>query len=272
MYEARLYIMTNPSKAENNLLNGLPLAWEPALYGSTSGNYGGYNLDSDGLRYNEAIASCEYPGEDMLINFTAPVEGNLLYHIAFIAEHETGSIKFMVKTDFDAPELSLLDPLEKVNAKNETSINVHIEEQNNLETVTLNYTTDNWTTSNAAKIIASQNQTYTGTIPMQPAGTAVNYTVLARDTSGNSAEVSGSYEVKNWANITLDLSSPVVYCGENITVTGSTPVSETNVTLTYAMLENSTFSAVLGNATVDDAILNYTSEDTVLSRVVSTDS
>jgi len=273
MYEARLYIMTNPSEDENATLNEVPLAWESALYGNTSKNYGGYNLDSDGLRYNEALASCEYPGEDMLINFTVPVEGNLLYHLAFIAEHGEGTINFMVKTDFDAPELSIIDPVEKVKPNNETSITAHIEEQTILETVTLNYTNNNWATSIAAEMIASQNQTYTGTIPGQPAGTVVNYTILARDISGNSAEVHGGYEVKNWANITLDLSSTVVYYGENITVTGSTPASEANVTLTYAMLNTSMLNfTVLDSAAVNDAILNYTSNNTAVSRLVSTDS
>jgi len=273
MYEARLYIMTNPLEDEGSFLNGVPLAWEAGLYGNTSEIYGGYNLDSDGLRYNESMASCEYPGEDMLINFTAPVEGNLLYHLVFIAEHGEGSINFMVKTDFDAPELRLLDQAEKVNPDNETIISAHVEEQFNLETVTLNYTIDDWATSTAVEMIASQNQTYNGTIPEQPAGTAVNYTVLARDTSGNNAEVRGSYEVKNSANITLDLSSSVVYYGENITVTGSTPVSGTNVTLTYTMLNNSTLnSTLLDYATANDTILNHTSNDAVVSRLVSTDS
>ena len=273
MYEARLYIMTNPSEDENATLNGVPLAWEPALYGITSENYGGYNLDSDGLRYNEAIASCEYPGEDMLVNFTVPVEGNLLYHLAFIAEHGEGVINFMVKTDFDAPELSVIDPVEKAEPNDKISIIAHVEEPNNLETVTLNYTSDNWATSTAAEMVASQNQTYTGKIPRQPAGTVINYTVLARDTSGNSAEFLGSYEVKNSASITLGLSSPAVYYGENITVTGSTPVSEANVTLTYAMLNTSMLNfTVLDSAAVTDAILNYTSNNTAVSRLVSTDS
>jgi len=273
MYEARLYIMTNPSEDENNTLNGVPLAWEPGLYGNTSEIYGGYNLDSDGLRYNEAMASCEYPGEDMMVNFTAPVEGKLLYHLAFIAEHGEGTINFMVKTDFDAPELTLLDPVEKVNPNNQTSIIAHIEEQFNLETVTLNYTKDYWATSTAVEMIASQNQTYTGTIPGQPAGTTVNYTVLAHDTSGNIAEVLGSYEVKNSANITLDLSNSTIYYGENITVTGSTPVSGTNVTLTYAMLNSSALNTTTSDyAAANDTISNHTSNDTVVSRLVSTDS
>jgi len=273
MYEARLYIMANPPADVGTVLNGVPLAWEEGLYGSTSTIYGGYNLDSDGFRTSNAIASCEYLGCDMLINFTAPVEGNLLYHLAFIAENGEGNIKFMVKTDFVAPELNLLDPMEKVNPNNETIINAHVEEQFNLETVTLNYTKDNWATSTALEMIASQNQTYTGTIPAQVAGTLVNYTVLARDISGNSAEVLASYAVKNSANITLGLSSSVVYYGENITVTGSIPLGGTNVTLTYTIVNSSAFnSTLLDYATANDTILNYTSNDSALSRLVSTDS
>jgi hypothetical protein len=121
-------------------------------------------------------------------------------------------------------------------------------------------------------MVASQNQTYTAAIPGQPAGTSVNYTVLACDTSGNSAEASGSYEVKNWANITLNLQSTSVYCGKDITVTGSTPANGANVTLTYAILTNSTVnSTVLDSAVTTDAIWNYTSNTTAVSRVASTD-
>ena len=34
MYEARIYVMTNPKEKEN-LLNGMPLPWEDGLYGNT---------------------------------------------------------------------------------------------------------------------------------------------------------------------------------------------------------------------------------------------
>lgn len=273
MYEVRLYIMTNPSETEDNFLNGVPLAWEEGLYGNNSEIYGGYNLNSDGFRYNERIDSCEYPGEDMLINFTAPVEGNLLYHIVLIAENGAGNIKFMVKTDFNAPELSIIDQTEKVKPDKEIHINAHIEEQFNLETVTLNYTVDEWATSTAIEMIGTQNKTYTATIHGQAAGTTVNYTVLGRDTSGNSAEVLGSYAVKNSANMTLELSSSVVYYDGNITVTGSIPVSGTNVTVTYFWLNNSALNnTALDYVTANNTILNHTSNDAVISRVVSTDS
>lgn len=271
MYEARLYIMTNPTE-EKNLLNEVPLPWEQGLYGNTSEIYGGYNLDSEGFRNVEAIASCEYPGEDMFINFTAPVEGNLLYHLAFIAENGNGTINFMVKTDFDAPELTLVDPVERMNPNNGTMITAQIAEQGVLEDVTLNYTTDDWGTSAALEMTESQSLTYNATIPGQPAGTTVDYMVLARDTSGNSAEVLGSYEVKKWANLTLGVSNSTVYFEQNITVAGSLPVGETNVTLTYAMLNVTTINAtVLETVMSNDTLLNQTANGNVIYRLASTD-
>lgn len=273
MYEARLYIMTNVLEEETATLNGVPLPWELALYGDSLDIYGGYNLDSDGLRYNGSLASCEYPGEDMLINFTAPVEGELLYHLVFIAEYGSGTIDFMVKTDFNSPLLNLVEPVERVNPNNETVIYANVTEQSMLEAVTLNYTTDGWTTSTALDMAADQNQIYNGTIAGQTAGTTVNYTVLARDTSGNTAEVTGSYLVKYSANLTLTLSNSTVSCGENIVVTASLPVSETNVTLTYALLNSSVVNTtMLNSAFANGSMLDYATNNSVVTRLVSTDS
>ncbi len=248
MYEARLYIMANPSKGIGTLLNDMPLALEAGLYGNLSELYGGYNLDSEGFRHTEAMASCEFPGEDMLINYTAPYEGNLLYHLVLIAEHGNGSLNFMAKTDFEAPKLSIKDPVEAVYSNNETTITVYVEDHSGLDTVLLNYTGDDWATSNAIEMTASQNQTYVGTIPGQPAGTTVKYRILASDNAENSAEVQGSYVVKNPTNITLALSKSVIHYGENITVTGS--ISH-------------------GGATVT---LNYTCDDVVTPRLLSSNS
>ena len=248
MYEARLYIMANPTKGTGSLLNDMPLAWEPGLYGDLSGLYGGYNLDSRGFRHTDAMASCEFPGEDMLINYTVPYEGNLLYHLVLIAEHGNGSLNFMVKTDFEAPELSVKDAPEAVYSNNETTITVYVEEHSGLDTVLLNYTSSDWATSTALEMVASQNQTYVGTIPGQPAGATVKYRILASDEAGNKAEVQDSYVVKNPTNLTCSLSKSVIQYGENITVTGS--ISHGGATLT----------------------LNYTCGDVVVPKLLSTNS
>jgi hypothetical protein len=235
MYEARLYIMANPSEDMGVLLNNMSLAWEPGLYGnrSLSGLYGGYNLNSRGFRHTDAMASCEFPGEDMLINYTAPYEGSLLYHLVFIAEHGNGSLNFMAKTDFEAPKLSVKDAPEAEYSNNETKITVYVEENSGLDTVLLNYTRDDWSTSTALEMTASQNQTYVGTIPGQPAGATVRYRILASDEAGNKAEVQDSYVVKNPTNLTYSLSKSVIQYGENITVTGSTSHGGATVTLNY---------------------------------------
>ncbi|MGQ9461325.1 MAG: hypothetical protein ACUVRA_08890 [Candidatus Bathyarchaeaceae archaeon] len=233
MYEARLYIMANPSKGMGVLLNDMPLAWEPGLYGTLSGLYGGYNLDSRGFRHSDAMASCEFPGQDMLINYTCPYEGNVLYHLVLIAEHGNGVLNFMVKTDFEAPKLSIQEPIEAAYSNNETVITAHVDENSGLNKVLLNYTTDDWATWTAMDMTASKNQTYTGTIPGQPAGTTVRYRILAFDNAGNKAEAQSSYVVKDSTNITCSLSESVIHYGENITVTGSISHGGTTVTLNY---------------------------------------
>ena len=240
MYEARLYIMANPSKGMGVLLNNMPLAWEAGLYGDLLGLYGGYNLDSRGFRHSDAMASCEFPGEDMLINYTCPYEGNVLYHLVLIAEHGDGVLNFMVKTDFEAPKLSIQDPVEAAYSNNQTVITAYVDEQSGLQKVLLNYTGNNWATWTAIDMTASQNQTYVGTIPGQPAGTTVKYRILAFDKAGNNAEAQSSYVVKNPTNITCSLSKSVIYYGENITVTGSISHGGATVTLNHTCGYNAT--------------------------------
>ncbi len=249
MYEARLYIMANPSKDMGVLLNGMPLAWEPGLYGARSSLYGGYNLDSEGFRHPNAFASCEYPGQDMLINYTSPEEGNVLYHLVFIAEHEVGNLNFTVKTDFEAPTLMIHDPIERAYSNNETLVTAYVADTGSgLNKVILNYSTDDWATWNSIEMTPIQNQTYIGTIPGQPAGTTVKYKIVAFDIADYKTEVQSSYVVKNPTNINFSLSKSVIFAGESIDVTGS--ISHGGVTL----------------------MLNYTYNNTVVTKQVSANS
>jgi len=273
MYETRIYPMASPSLDLGTILNEVPLAWEPGLYANTSGIYGGYNLDSDGFRISNAIASCEYSGEDMFINFTAPAKGNLLYHLALIAEYGEGTIEFMIKTDFDSPVLNLVEEIKKTSPNNPTPISVYALEESNLEIMVLNYTKDYWETHTAIEMFSNQNATYTATIPGQRAGTIINYTILSRDITGNSAELQSSYSVKNTANITLELANSVVEYGKNITVTGSLPISETNLTLTYVLLNSSLLNGTkLDNSISNNTILNYSQGNSTITRIISPDS
>lgn len=235
MYEARLYLMANPSEGMGDLLNDVPLAWELGLYGNRSGDYGGYNLDSRGFRHTEAMASGEFPGQDMLINYTSPYEGNSLYHLVLIAEDGFGGLNFTVKTDFEAPSLSVEDPIEEAYSSNETTITARVSDEIGLKRVLLNYTVDDWATWASTVMSASQNQTYIGTIPGQPAGVTVKYKILASDMANNRAEVDGSYVVKNLTNVSIILSNSTIYYGENITVTGVISPGGAAVTLNYTV-------------------------------------
>jgi len=271
MYETRLYMMANPSAQVGTLLNGLPLPIEEGLYGILSGIYGGYNVESEGIRINEAMASCEYPGEDMLINFTVPVQGEILYHLGLIAEHGDGTIKFLVKTDFDNPELTIKDEVQKAEPNKDTTIKVNIEEESNLDSVTLNYTKDNGETYAIFDMQADQNQLFNATIPGEPAGTLIDYRIEAKDVSGNVGKYVGNYWVKNSENLTLEASNTVIEYGNPIKVTGSTRAGQGNVTLNY-QLETDFIAATNVNATTNSTEQNQTIADTIISRTVSTDS
>jgi len=253
MYEARLYIMANPSRGMGSLLNGVPLAWEPGLYNvrDRSGIYGGYNLDNEGFKHPGATASCEYLGQDMLINYTSPFKGDmLLYHLVLIGENGEGDIRFMVKTDFEAPSISIQDHPKTVSSENETTITAYVsDEGSGLKSVLLNYTRDNWETWTSVVMSPSQNHSYTSTIPAQPAGSTVKYKITASDAAGNTAEAEGEYRVKDTAEITFSLSKPVVYPNEKITVTGQVSQGGATVTLNYTCGDESVLRLVTADYT-----------------------
>ena len=251
MYEARLYLMANPSRGIGTTLNGVPLAWEPGLYGSLKSvkkpqaTFGGFNLDDRGYKNPDGMASCEYSGQDMLINFTSPYGPEfILYHLVLLAEFGQGTIRFMVKTDFDAPQLSIEDPAERAYPSDETTITANVSDETGLERVWLTYTGDNWLTSASVNMIEDQNGTYTATIPRQPAGTLVKYKVLAVDAAENQAEVWGNYSVKNPTQIEISLSQYICNVDDTVTVNGSISHGEAVVTLNYTCKDTELLTSV----------------------------
>jgi hypothetical protein len=253
MYEARLYLMANPSEEISTLLNGVPLAWEPGLYGNLSLHtptpYGGYNLDSRGFRHTEAIASCEYPGEDMLINFSSPYDGNVLYHLVLIAEYGSGFVNFRVKTDFKPPTLELIVPPKTVSTENSVKVTAFAHDNvSEVEEVLVNYTTDNWATWNSIEMSFFPNQTYVGTVPQQLAGTIVQYKVIAWDNVENSIQVSGNFTVKHPTNLSFSLSASTIYFGENMTVSGLITHGRATVKLNYSCNDETAARLIRANA------------------------
>jgi len=223
MYEARLYFMANPSRGIGDVLNGYPLAWEPGLYGETdsSGYYGGYNLNDEGFKHEEATASCEFFGQDMLINYTSPFKGEtVLYHLVLIGENGKGIVRFMIKTDFEPPSINLQTNVSEVQAGHKTIIKAKVSDQDSLRSVLLYYTDDDWVSSHFVPMVETSEGIYTGTIPAYPEGSKIEYKIVAVDMAGNLAEVSSFYAVKNNTIITFDISKNIIYIGEKIRITG----------------------------------------------------
>jgi hypothetical protein len=211
-------------------INGVPLPWEMGLYGNRTGNVGGYNFDVDGYR-GVAVASCESKGQPMFLNYTASSTGRHLYHLVFIGEVGSGTINFLVKTRFGEAALLPVDsptrvypfsPLELAFASNSTELN----EAN------LDYSTDNWKTSNSIQMTLSNN-TCNATIPGQKAGTTVQYQVSADDVMKNSFHINGNFTVKQGPTLNLTVVQDRITLNENITILGQ--MNPQNLTLPISL-------------------------------------
>ena len=218
MYEARLYLMSNSKSVS---VNNVSLPWEPGLFGNQS-DVGGYNLEDEGYR-GLAYASCEYPGQDMFLNYTfsnstGKLQGKNVFHLVLMGEVGSGNIEFLVKTTFGG-SLSLLTPLKRVYPTNDTAI-AYAANSSTLESAVLRYTPDDWKNVSELEMVVS-NRTCNATIPRQQAGTVVEYAVQAVDTLKNNLNATGNFTVKYPSSMSLVATRKTVTLGENITVTGT---------------------------------------------------
>lgn len=229
MYEARLYLMANPKAGMGETLNDLPLAWEPGLYGEIRQPYGGYNLESKEYRGN-AYASCEFYGQDMLVNYTSPVKGKSLYHLAFMGEKGAGKIDFLVKTEFGKATLKPIGLPSRVYPNNETAF-TFTSNATDLKNAALNYSTHNWANYTALNMQLANNRTCTATIPGQPAGSRVEYKVEATDVFENILTYNGSFNVKYGSQLNVTLKTKAIPIGDNITLIGLITPPSKNLTI-----------------------------------------
>ncbi len=251
MYEARLYLMANSKDGFGETLNGIPLAWEPGLYGEIDKNYGGYNLESREFR-GIAYASSEFYGQDMLINYTSPAKDKSLYHLVFIGEKGAGTVDFLIKTEFGKAHLSPIEAPLRVYPNNETTL-TFASNATDLTDAVLNYSTNNWLNTTVLNMQLIDNRTCTTTVPGQPAGATLKYEVKAADVFENILIYRGNYSIKYPSQLNITLKSPAISIGENITLEGfMTPQAENgNITLVFTSA-NGTFQQTIypsGNET-----------------------
>ncbi len=254
MYEVQLYLMANPTAGVGTWLNGIPLPVESSLYGvETTVNsivYGGLTLKNEGFRVPNASDSCEFYGQDMLINYSSGLTGNtnlLLYYLGLIAEEGEGTVRFMFKTDFTAPALEV-DPIDKAVSNREVTVTAHtFDSGSGLQTVSLNYTANDWKDWNTVEMSSSSKNVFTAIIPGQPEGTTVKFKVTAIDMAGNSAARESSYLVKNATSLSISLSSTVLTGSDSIRVHGWISKGLTNVTLNFVTQNTHILKTVLAD-------------------------
>lgn len=239
MYEARLYLMADSKSQNYTLLNDVPLAWEPGLYGERNGTVGGYNLESEEYR-GVAYASCEHYGQEMFLNWTNSHVGKSLYHLVLIGEVGNGTVEFLVKTEFGKARLKPVTVAYRVYPQNETAIE-YASETTDLVNATLQYSVDNWKNTTSIDMEILENKTSRAVIPGQNASTFVAYRVEANDVLKNILAANGSFWVKQPTALDLTLVNKVVHIGENITVRGNfTPNTESIPITVYFNSANAT--------------------------------
>jgi hypothetical protein len=229
MYEARLYLMTDE---KSPIINSVTVPTESGLYGTVTGNVGGYNFDTNASSRGVSYASCSSSGQNMILNYTAST-GTNHYYLVLIGEEGTGNIEFLFKTIFSNITLSQVKTIGKV-YPNTTVDLAFVTDSSKLAAANLTYSVDNWATTEK-KTMAISNQICNASIPGQMAGVTVQYKVDAIDVVKNTMSASGSYSVKAQPTLNITLPEEMAYTGENITVMGTiTPVDdETMVILTF---------------------------------------
>jgi hypothetical protein len=232
MYQSRLYLMADPT-GEKLTLNGIPLAWEPSLYGDLDSYFGGYNLETKGFA-GIASASCEFYGQDMLINYTSQAEDENLYHLVFVGEEGAGTIEFLIKTEFGNTQLLPVDQPSKAYPDDEVAL-TFVSNSTDLRNATLYYSTDNWLNATALDMQLINNRTCTAVIHGQPAGTTVEYRVEAPNILEDIQSYNGSFVVKHAAELNITVVSERIPLGENVTLTGfvTPPAQDLPLTLSY---------------------------------------
>ncbi|MFH0897170.1 MAG: hypothetical protein V1850_03865 [Candidatus Bathyarchaeota archaeon] len=225
MYEVRLYLMSNPAIGKGSSLSGMPVAWEPGLYGKTYNDpgkqiIGGYTLNTSGYRGN-AFGSCSYAGQNMFINYSTPYKTPVLYQLVFIAEAGEGNLSFLIKTDFTKPTLKITSPSSTVDSGKDITVQAAVNASRvAIDYLMLEYRLGDNPTWASTSMAAQAAQAYAGTIPSQQEGAVVTYRVTAWDRAGNKASQQLSYKTLGLSSLTVSPSALLVDGGENATLFG----------------------------------------------------
>jgi hypothetical protein len=193
----------------------------------------------------------------MLLNFTSPYTGLSLYHLVFIGEKGSGTIEYLVKTEFGKARLNAVAVPQRVYPNDDVELEF-ASNSTDLVFAELRYSVDGWKNVTSLAMNISNSRVCRAVIPGQVAGTVVSYRVVAGDVLENILVFEGNYPVKYPVVLNVSLPRLSVTVGENVTVhgrvssvNGSVPVmvtlSSVNATLRQVCytLENGSFTASL---------------------------
>ena len=215
--------MANPAEDVGHIVDGIGVP-SGNLFDNWQGVYGGYNSSAQGDRNILAMASCEYPGADMDFTYDTPNNenstGDITYFLALIAEHGEGTVKFRVQTDFESPDITIINAPEVGVADQETMFNINAIDECGVDEVWVEYSSDNGTTSNNISFTKA-DEIWSGSIPAFEKGSLINYTIWSRDMYGNEGGVSSSFPVKTLLDFNVNIADRTISTGQEVEVEGS---------------------------------------------------
>jgi len=235
MYEARVFPMANP---ENNIgysIQDIGVPFGSLLLGETVNSYGLYNLSIPGYSFPEMRISCESAGVDMrkvisIENNNSSKAQNIFYYLVLLAEYFEGEVEFYIKTDYRDVNISLIDAPEVGYTNGTTLIKAEAESATDLDSMWIEYTTDNWKTSDLIELM-DKTDYWLAALPSFDLHEFVQYRIHAEDEIDNKGIYEGSYTVMNKVEIDFGLSGSVIQGGQTVKITGAATRPSINLKL-----------------------------------------
>ncbi len=247
MYEARLYPMANLVEDVGTEIDGLITPWSPGLLGKLNKEYGGFNDDPQGYRNYEASDSCERNGDDMHIDFNGGYTDPVLYYLVLIAENGEGYVTFVLRTDFDPPNITLIDPPSFVTSDEPFQLKCNITDISDITQVDFRMSTNGKQTWKSLDYNYSDG-IYSVTVPAQKKGTIIDYYWEATDSLGNNGKKSAQAKAMNPTEMVLVVDPEMIYGGEKVISKGTLNLPYKEITLYYTRETK----VVQFNVTTDD--------------------
>jgi hypothetical protein len=260
MYEARVYPMANPEVDNGYSIQNVGVPFGERLYkDGVSGAYGGYNTEIEGFRFSDMRISCESAGVDMrkviqMQETNSTEQGqNIFYYLVLLAEYFEGEIEFYIKTDYRPVNLTLLDPPEVGYTNETTLIKVESESAAEVESMWIEYTTDNWKHTESINLI-DKDDYWLAVLPSFNLHDDVEYRIHAVDEIDNRGLIEGSFTVMNKVEIDFGLSGSVIQGGQTVKITGAATKPSINLKLN---LEHGGNTESINVQTDGDGIFTY---------------